>query len=160
MKQTVTIQLNLSEIIYDIQNKTFLTGRSAHTESNHSHIANMQANDDEENSSQILRSVSMASALLQNRLSEYIDGENTSADNNLIEGSGSLTFKLVMPSNFNDSVTTVIAQAAHQFVVATAIRDWFAITAKDETYDYSSVAEASLKIIEEALCKRTRPSRP
>lgn len=67
---------------------------------------------------------------------------------------------LKMPSNFNGSVTKSIGEAAHQFIVASAIADWFAITAKGETSDYTAVAEASLKMLEEALCKRLRPSRP
>ena len=69
MKQQITVQLKMSELIYDIQNKTYLTGRSVSDGSNLSHVANMQANDDDENAAQILRSITMAESKLRNRLS-------------------------------------------------------------------------------------------
>lgn len=159
MKQPVTLQLKISEIIYDIQNKTFLTGRSASDGNPTSHIANMQANDDEENISQILRSVTMAVALLRNRLAEYLDKADTTSGNDLISDSDDISFSLFMPSNFNGNVARSIGQAAHQFIVATAIADWFAITARGETTDYQSVAQQSLKALEEILNKRSRPLR-
>ena len=160
MKQTVTISLSMSEIIFDIQNKTYLTGRSVSEAGNPAHIANMQANDDDENSAQILRSVTTAAARLRNRLSEYLEDGELTANNDSMTEKDSLSFALKMPSNFNPSVTKTLSQAAHQFVVSSAIADWFAITAKGETADYSITAEQSLKNLEEALCKRSRPSRP
>lgn len=51
MKKSINLELKMSELIYDIQNKTYLTGRSLSSGSNHSHVANMQANDDDENES-------------------------------------------------------------------------------------------------------------
>ena len=52
--KTISITLDLNEIIYDIQNKTYLTGRSRHGGTNHEQVANMQANGDEESANQIL----------------------------------------------------------------------------------------------------------
>ena len=159
MKQSVSIQLNMSELIYDIQNKTYLTGRSVNNGGNNSHVANMQANDDEENAAQILRSITMANSVLRNRLAEYIDSKETMSTNESLTANDNLSFSLNMPSNFNASVVKAIGEAAHQFIVATAIADWFAITAKGETTDYTSVADAALKVLEESLCKRSRPTR-
>ena len=149
----------MSELIYDIQNKTYLTGRSLSDGSNYGHIANMQANDDDENESQILRSITNAYAILRNRLSEYLDGNENSSNNESLTTSETLVMELEMPSNFNASVTKTIGEAAHQFIVATAVADWFAITAKGETSDYTIVADSSLKMLEEALYKRSRPIR-
>ena len=159
MKKTISLKLKISEIIYDIQNKTYLTGRSVSDTSNPAHIANMQANDDDENAAQILRSITSAFAILQNRLAEFSDNGDTTASNDILTASDDLTLVLEMPSNFNSNVTKTIGEAAHQFIVATAIAEWFAITAKEETTDYTSVAKSSLTILEEALCKRCRPSR-
>lgn len=159
MKQTIALQLKMSEIIYDIQNKTYLTGRSANDGSNHRHVAHMQANDDDENEAQILRSVTMATVMLRNRLSEYLSGDDPASNNDSLTATDNISFSLKMPSNFNTAVAKSVGEAAHQFIVATAIYDWFSITAKGETADYSEVAEASMKVIEEALCKRTRPVR-
>ena len=159
MKKSITITLKISEIVYDIQNKTYLTGRSAANGTNHAHVANMQANDDDENADQILRSITMAYGQLTNRLAEYITGSQLSGDNALLTTDSDLPIALEMPSNFNSNVTKTIAEAAHQFIVATAVADWFAITAKGETADYKSVADTSIAVIEEALCKRLRPLR-
>ena len=156
---TITITLNISEIIYDIQNKTYLTGRSAADGSNHAHIANMQANDDDENAAQILRSVTNAYAVLRNRFAEYSDTSENNGDNKSLETEDDLLLTLNMPSNFNGNVVKTISESAHQFIVATAIADWFAITAKGETTDYSIVAGKALAVLEEALSKRTRPKR-
>lgn len=159
MKQSITLNLSMSEIIYDIQNKTYLTGRSASDSSNHAHIANMQANDDDENAAQILRSITLAYARLLNKVSEYYETKETTSTNEILTAEDNLQLTLLMPSNFNSSVAKAIGESAHQFIVATAIADWFAITAKGETADYTTVAEESLKILEEALCKRLRPRR-
>ena len=159
MKQTVTLKLSMSELIYDVQNKTYLTGKSLSNGENHAHVANMQANDDDENAAQVLRSITYAYAVLRNKLSEYMEGGLSSANNEIINTESDITISLQMPSNFNVSVSQTLGDAAHQFIVATAINDWFAITDKGETSDYSAVAMASLKILEEALCKRKRPVR-
>ena len=159
MKQSITLNLSMSEIIYDIQNKTYLTGRSASDSSNHAHIANMQANDDDENAAQILRSITLAYSRLLNRISEYYETKETTSTNEILTAEDNLQLTLLMPSNFNSSVAKAIGESAHQFIVASAIADWFAITAKGETADYTTVAEESLKILEEALCKRLRPRR-
>lgn len=156
MKQTINIQLKLSEIIYDIQNKTFLTGRSQEESENPGHIANMQANDDEENASQILRSITTAYAVLRNRLEEFMETGENSTVNDPVGTSENIRLTLYMPSNFNMAVTRSIGDAAHSFIVAKALADWFAITAKGSTIDYNIVARESLKILEEALSKRSR----
>lgn len=159
MKQTLSLKLKMGEIIYDVQNKTYLTGKSLENGENHAHVANVQANDDDENAAQVLRSITMAAAVLRNRLSEFMGGSASSATNDIMKETDDVVFTLAMPSNFNTAVAQTLGEAAHQFIVATAIADWFAITAKGETTDYSVTAEASMKVIEEALCKRNRPIR-
>ena len=159
MKKSLSLQLDIAELIYDIQNKTYLTGRSLGNSDNHAHVANMQANDDDENEAQILRSITSAVALLRTKLSEYMESNDGTSDNSILEATANIRLNLEMPSNFNSSVTKAIGEAVHQFIVAAAIADWFAITAKGETADYKSVADTSIAVIEEALCKRLRPLR-
>lgn len=149
----------MSELIYDIQNKTYLTGRSLDTGNNRPHVANMQANDDEENEAQILRSITSAFSILRNRLAEYLDNAETTTTNDSVQATEDLILALKMPSNFNGNVTKTLGEAAHQFIVSTSIAEWFAITAKGETADYTASAARSLEILDEALCKRIRPER-
>lgn len=157
--KNITITLKVSELIYDVQNKTYLTGKSRKSGSNHEQVANMQANDDEENANQILRSISMAFATLKTKLSEYLLLNETTGNNELQTAEGELGMELRMPSNYNTSTVKTLAEAAHQYVVAMAIADWFTITDKADAADYSAAAEAALAIISEAAHKRLRPLR-
>lgn len=73
MKYTLKVTLYISELIYDVQNKASLTGRSRLLPGqNDEQVAHMQASDDEEDANQILRSIQNAFALLKNKLAEYI----------------------------------------------------------------------------------------
>lgn len=157
--KSIFIRLNLPEIIYDIQNKTYLTGRAVSDGTNHAHVAHIQANDDDENAAQILRSITMAFSILKTKMGEYLDGNVTTSTNDSLSTTDELELQLQLPSNFNQGVTAVLGEAAHQFIVASAIADWFAITAKGETTDYTAIASESLRILEESLCKRVRPKR-
>ncbi|MEZ3533070.1 MAG: hypothetical protein K1V90_08370 [Muribaculaceae bacterium] len=157
--QTININLDIKEIVYDIQNKTFLTGKSRRDGANHEQVANMQANDDEENANQVLRSISMAFSNLKTKLGEYLDLARTTATNELIASDEELHLGLKMPSNYNSSTVDTLAAAAHQYVVSMAVADWFTITHKTDAPEYSSLAEVSLQIISEAVNKRSRPKR-
>lgn len=158
--QTIEIRLDLSEIVYDIQNKTYLTGKCRRTDGNHELVANMQANDDEENANQVLRSVSMAFSTLKTRLGEYIRETDTIGSNELITSDSSLSLTLQMPSNYNPATVDTLAAAAHQYIVSSAVVDWFTITHKSDATEYAAQAEKSLSMLVEAASRRCRPSRP
>lgn len=161
-KKTLNITLYYSELMYDVQNKTYLTGKSRETGDNFEAVANMQANDDEENKNQILRSIGNAISALKARLSEYIIDAGDSSSNILqdVEDAEKLELSLSMPSNYNNATRDTISAAAHQFIVNTAIGDWFAITNKADASDYVAQATANIIEIREAISKRVRPTRP
>ena len=161
-KIPVTITLYMSEILYDVQNKTFLTGRSrgAENEKTPEQVSHMQASDDEEDLNQILRSVGNAYAALKTKLSEYIDEQKVAADNIQIEeDTETLIVHLKMPSNFNMASTDAIGTQLHQFVVNMTIGDWFNVTNKNDAGDYIKMATANIDQIREAINKRVRPKR-
>jgi len=158
-KKTITITEHISELIYDIQNKTYLTGKSRADGNNHEAVANMQANNDDEDSNQILRSIGNAFSILKTKLADFIEETGTSASNILISGEGKLLLQILMPSNFNQAVNDTIATGVHQYLVNTAIGDWFAITNKNDAADYIKEAELNLGTIREAVNKRVRPIR-
>ena len=155
-KKTITITLYMSELIYDVYDKTYLTGRSRLDGTNHEKVANMQANDDDENSNQIVRSIGNAFANLKTKLSEYIEETGTTADNKLLDKKSNLTLSLLMPSNFNQAVN----DALHQYLVHSAVAEWFTITNKGDAEDYVNLAVANLTELREAINKRMRPMRP
>jgi len=158
-KQTITITLYKSELVYDVQNKTYLTGRSRQTGSNHEDVANMQANDDDENANQVLRSLGNAFATLKTKLSEYLEESGTSANDIQMGGTANLTVALKVPSNYNPAANDTVSAAMHQYLVNTAIGDWFTITNKADAEGYITLAGANLEQIREAINKRVRPKR-
>ena len=119
----------------------------------------MQANEDEENENQILRSLGNAFANLKTKLSEYIEESGTTATNKLLSKNGTIQLALVMPSNFNQATSETISAALHQYLVNTAIGDWFTITNKNDATDYVTLAAANLEELREAVNKRVRPKR-
>lgn len=157
--KTITLKLDINEIVYDVQNKTYLTGRSRRDGTNHQQVASMQANDDDENSAQVLRSVTTAFAILRTKLAEYIEEGASTATNAPLETGSEMQLILTMPSNFNSGASATIGEAAHQFIVGMAIAEWFTITDKSDAADYMTMANESLKVIEEAINKRVRPVR-
>lgn len=158
-RKTLALTLYASEIIYDVENKTYLTGRSRGNGSNHEEVANMQANEDDENRNQILRSIGNALGVLRTKMSEFIVGSATTANDALINGESNITITLTLPSNYNQATADSIAAAAHQYFVASATADWFTITNKADAADYVAVASASLEQLREAINKRVRPTR-
>ena len=158
-KKVIAITLYMSELIYDVQNKTYLTGRSRQTGTNHEEVANMQANDDDENANQIMRSIGNAFANLKTKLSEYINESGTSTNDKLISSTDNLTVSLNMPPNYNNASNDTISTALHQYLVNSAIGDWFTITNKNDASDYITLAAANLEQLREAVNKRMRPTR-
>ncbi len=212
-KKTITLTLFVSELVYDIQNKTYLTGRSRQTGSNHEEVANMQANDDDENANQILRSIQNAFGTLKTKLAEWLNDEGTTSSDELmsvtapqvqyfkatVDGTNinwtntkaadapqltkgivaklpqtgvvnndvytvvnpgsTLVVVLNMPSNYNNSTRDAMSSALHQYIVNTAIGDWFTITDKSDATDYFTLANNNLEAIREAANKRVRPQR-
>ena len=212
-KKTIMLTLYVSELVYDIQNKTYLTGRSRRTGANHEEVANMQANDDDENANQILRSIQNTFGTLKTKLTEWLNDDGTTSSDELmavtephveyyratVDGTGvhwdatedssaesvskgavaklptdgvssgdvytvvnagsTLQVELNMPSNYNNSTRDAISAALHQFIVNTAIGDWFTITDKADASDYFALATNNLETIREAANKRIRPQR-
>ena len=158
-KKVIAITLYMSELIYDVQNKTYLTGRSRQTGTNHEEVANMQANDDDENANQIMRSIGNAFANLKTKLSEYINESGTSTNDKQLSSTGNLTLSLNLPPNYNNASNDTISTALHQYLVNSAIGDWFTITNKNDASDYITLAAANLEQLREAVNKRMRPTR-
>ncbi|MDE5870891.1 MAG: hypothetical protein K2H22_02945 [Muribaculaceae bacterium] len=155
----ITVTIDIHELVYDIQNKTYLTGRSRGDGKNYRQVALMQVNNDDENYNQIMRSIGNALAKVKAELSEVLKENLTVGNNTLNVDTAIVTLKLQMPGNFNNAATDSIVAAIHQFIVAFVTSEWFMITNKADTEDYAHLAETSLEMLRESLCKRKKPSR-
>ena len=81
-KKTLTVTQQVKELVYDIQNKAYLTGQAREAAGKSYQVAsNMQASDDDENSYQIRRSLANAFSSLKSLLGEYLNEDNTTSDN-------------------------------------------------------------------------------
>lgn len=159
-KMTINVKLYTSEIIYDVQNKTFLTGRSRLTGDNAELVAAMQANDDEEHEGQIMRSIGNAFNILKTKLSEHIEDMTTDRGNNILRDKDeNMVITLKMPSNYNRAAVDGITTALHEYIVNYTIGEWFTITDKPDAEDYFSMAGTNLLSLKEAVNKRVRPVR-
>ena len=169
-KKSITVKLYVKELVYDVQNKTHLTGRSRFNGNNDEEVANMKNNDDTEDTYQVIRSIATAFNYLKTKLSEYIDetsSETTMTANNLIaeyEANADTTAIEILlnhlPSNFNMAMKTSLSMSIHDYIVRRAIGEWFMITDKADAADYITQSQNSLAEIREAINKRVRPSRP
>lgn len=158
-KKELVITLIKTELIYEVQNKTHLTGVSRYAGDNFEQVANMQMGDDEEHKNQILRSLGDSYRELKTKMSNYLVG-NTDKSNDIQEvENGDFKLTLKMPSNFNQAVSDGIASACHKFLVNTAICDWFMITNPAEAKNYADLAAIALQSIRESVNKRIIPTR-
>ncbi len=159
MRKTVTITLYMTELLYDVENKTYLTGEARDNGQNYEESADMKANDDAENRNQVMRSIGNAFGTLKTKLGEYLDEAGTTANNVLTSDQSNLQVVLSMPSNYNPSTKDTIATAMHQYIVNLAIAEWFNIFNKADSTEYLTMAAANLTNLREALNKRVRPVR-
>lgn len=164
-KKTLTVTQQVKELVYDIQNKAYLTGQAREAEGTKGYEAasNMQASDDTENSYQIRRSLANAFTSLKSLLGEYLF-EDKSTSNNLInteiDNDGTLTLAFKLPSNYNNSSADALGNGIHAYLVDMALGDWFAITNKEDAQTYLAHSNVSLENVKRALYKRSRPERP
>ena len=169
MSKDLNITLYKSELIYEVQNKTYLTGKSRHNGTNHEQVANMQAGNDDEHLNQILRSLGSAFSELKTKLADFIelDEDQAATNNKLLESftdadsdNNKLEIDLVMPANYNTATADAISSACHNFVVNTAVADWYTLTAPAEAAPYASLAAVNIQQIRDAANKRMAPERP
>lgn len=162
MAVQATITLKIDEILYDIQNKAFLTGRSREAEASKTFEAasNIKASEDEEDMNQMLRSISTHFGTIKVVLAEYLSQSVKTSNNQLIRKDSRLDLPLNMPSNFNLSAIDGISTNCHQYIVAMSLADWFTIADKADAKEYLDTAAFHLDGLKRAVCKRIRPIRP
>lgn len=150
----------MSEMLYDVQNKTYLTGRSREDGDNYEMVSKMQADNDTENLNQVLRSVGNALSSLHGLLAEYMElADAAPTTNKLQDASNDIVLTLSMPSNFNTAALSTMASTMHRYIVNTAIGDWFTITNKADAAEYYTDAKNAIIELREAMNKRVRPKR-
>lgn len=160
-RKSLTITLYMSELIYDFQNKAFLTGRSRRAADMDAEAAsNIQASDDDEDKNQALRSIQNAYSQLLLELSESVQTDNgTTASNELINDSTNIVINLSLPSNYPLALKDALTSSIHDYIINKALMDWFIITNPNESKTYAELSVAAIKNLHEVFNRRERPSR-
>ncbi len=159
-KKTVEATIDMSWLLFDIMNETFLRGRTIQNDQNYKEVASLFASEDEENAEKILRSIKKGFSEVKTELSEYLSESGLVTSNEAITAENDLVLALTMPSNFNEAATAGIAEAVHDYLRNTAIAEWYLVTNKNDAGDYITLAQKSLEAIRKAVSRRSRPSRP
>ena len=118
----------------------------------------MQANDDEENLNQVLRSIGGAYGSLKSELSEYIK-ESASTGNNILQADENIIVALKMPSNFNEAAVKVVSEGLHKYIVNMALSEWYKQTDPNDSDSYYKLAGANMAEVRDGINKRLRPVR-
>ena len=85
---------------------------------------------------------------LRNVLKQFISGVD-----------GTITWKLDMPSRFDDNLLSSINSSANSFMVNSIIGKWCEITANDKVKEYADNAAALLLDIKEKAFYKKKPTR-
>lgn len=165
-RKSIKLSLDTCELVYDIQNKAYLTGEARRSEGAKPFEAasNMQASDDDDNIYQIKRSLCTALASLKSIFGEFIRSddddvslETNNALNQAVELNKPFDLFFSVPSNFKDSAADSLGDEVHAYLVDMALGDWFSITNKEDAQIYTSRVEQHIAVIKRALYRRTRP---
>lgn len=159
-KKRITAKVKMSWLLYDIMNETSLRGRTILNRDNHKEVASMFASADEENREKILRSIKKALSEVQTELSEYLNEENTEADNGHCDGSSDLVLRLDMPGNFNEATTQAVVEAIHDYIKDSALAEWYQVTNPGEAEKYAAIAAVAMRNIQKSASRRRRPQAP
>lgn len=157
MKNTIYIDIHLSEVIYEVKQTTHIKNVTVDNEDSFKTASNLQV--DSETDQLTYRCVGNAYAELKSRLSEYVNEQGTTANNKLFDENSNVSVVLYVPTNFNLAVKDSIAASMHQFMVATSIREWYTITSKDDAKDYRLTGDEAIKLIIANINKRLRQTR-
>lgn len=156
----ITITLKKEEILYDVENTTYLIGNSRSTGDNFEQVSNIQNSGEGEDRNFILRSVENAFDEVKRNLSRYIDETKVAANNALMVETGDFVLSLNVVDMFNEASTDSLKSAAHGYIVSSALMDWFANVKPDEMVIYQNrKSEANISMLS-SLYRKKAPARP
>lgn len=164
-KKIVTITEEVKELIFDIQNKTYLIGQSHESDGKNKYesASDIQISDEEDKLYQVRCSLSSALSSMKVLLCEYLSEEINTSDNliqNEIESEKQLILILKLPQNYNDSSIESLSKGIHSYLVDMSLADWFSIVDIEKAEAYRKSAVENWRMVKSALYMRKRPKRP
>ena len=184
MAKRIIITLYKTELLYDVQNKTYLAARSRDIAEDPAKAANMTVNGAEPESNQIMRSLGNAFSVLLTKLSPYflpvaVDKDKAAcayslkarldsdgrpddvyiADNQLMsqDNNKEFTIPLKMPDNFNEAFIGAITAGLHAYLVSIVVAEWFTLYNPQQAEFYYAQADQKLEEARAYLHARVWP---
>lgn len=162
MSKEIKIIIDTDDIAYDVMNKTHLSGEAIEGEKyEQSYRVRIGYDDDEQY--QLSRAISNAVASIKSELSEYLNGEQSTADNLIsecVQGGNVVELVLSMPSNYDSSCVDALTSGIHEFVVNKSIAEWFLLNNSQLAPTYFTLSSDAMSNVKKNLYKRERPKRP
>lgn len=158
--KTITITLKKDELLYDIENTSYLVGNSRSTGDNFEQVSNIQNSGEGEDRNFILRSIETAYNEVKQNLSRYIDEEKDASNNALMDATGDFVISLSVVDMFNEASTDILKSSAHEFIISSALLDWFANVKPDEMVVYQTRKLEANRSMLSALYRKKAPIRP
>lgn len=158
-KKSITLALDIEEIKYDIKNKAYLTGETKGVGgADYRAVSQMQVSDDADIDYRINRSIVNSITRIKSEFSEVLHGEQDTVSNVQSLG-GTVTFTLMMPTNFSSVSCEELVGLLHEYIVGRALTEWFMITNPGDSEMYNLQTESTLVRARQLLYKRERPVR-
>ena len=156
----VTITLKKKEILYDIENATYLVGLNRNTGSNFEQVNNIQNSGENEDRNFVLRSVETAFNEVKRLLNRFISETSATSNNDLMTTTADFTLALTMPAVYNQAAVDSMKSACHEYIVSSTLIDWFSNVKPDEVAVYVPRKQAAEISILASVYKKKAPSRP
>lgn len=165
-KKKIKVTIVVEDVMFDILNTTHRAGLAFESanDAGYETAAQMIASLDDEDVMQIRRSISAAASRIKTEFGEYLN-ENAEEVNNRIanevmKDDGEIVYNFLLPGNFNSSAVQAMVASMHEYIVSSAVNDWFTITNPTAVKTYQDCMTTALDNAKRALYKRSRPVRP
>ena len=164
MSKHIRITLIKSLIVNTVKNMTFHRGQFDKAADARNTVAAYHeiAGDEQYHERLLSRGYYTNVELLKTRLSDYLDGTGSIAEDPLIddtEAGGTNTIVLKVSDRFNDGYVKSLARLCSRFVEDSMISDWYGMLDDKKSAFYSALAEKDMASVHLSLTK-TSPAAP
>lgn len=161
-KTKITVTLKKAELLYDIDNIAYTTGDIlVDADTTPKYRSDIQSTGEPWGRSVIIRALDRAFYHLTAKLTAYTKSdtrEDTDATNDP-QDLENYVLTLYVPQQISEPNIDGVAYAAHNYLVYSALCDWFEKLKKDERELYQFKLNEELDMIKHYLTLRTRPLR-
>ena len=159
----VMIELQKKELVFDIKNTAAVYADSISSSVADSHsIHNIYDVGEDGNRDKLARILDSAVEDCNEMLFRYTKMKMLGGgfdSNELISGDTNITINLSLPSNYPLALKDALTSSIHDYIINTALMDWFIITNPNESKTYAELSVLAIKNLHEVFNRRERPRR-